>query len=60
VVDPWPRNQAFGFAPAGLLKGVGFKFGRWTDSLLMQRTLGPGDTAPPAGYDGTPIPQDQL
>jgi len=43
-----------------LLKGVGFKFGRWTDSLLMQRTLGPGDTAPPAGYDGTPIPQDQL
>jgi L-amino acid N-acyltransferase YncA len=53
-------HKAFGFMQAGLLKGVGFKFGSWTDSILMQRTLGPGDTAPPADYDGTPIPQDQL
>jgi L-amino acid N-acyltransferase YncA len=27
---------------------VGFKFGRWTDSLLMQRALGAGGTTPPA------------
>ena len=39
-------HEAFGFERAGLLKGVGFKFGRWTDSLLMQRALGPGDTEP--------------
>jgi L-amino acid N-acyltransferase YncA len=50
-------HEAFGFERAGLLKGVGFKYGRWTDSILMQRALGPGDTAPPGNYDGTPIPQ---
>jgi L-amino acid N-acyltransferase YncA len=41
-------HEAFGFERAGLLKDVGFKFGRWTDSLLMQRALGPGATEPPA------------
>jgi phosphinothricin acetyltransferase len=53
-------HEAFGFERAGLLKGVGFKYGRWTDSILMQRALGLGDAAPPGHYDGTPIPQDQL
>ncbi len=53
-------HEGFGFERAGLLKGVGFRYGRWTDSILMQRALGPGDTAPPGLYDGTPIPQDQL
>ncbi len=51
-------HEAFGFERAGLLKGVGFKYGRWIDSILMQRALGPGDNAPPGDYDGTPIPQD--
>jgi phosphinothricin acetyltransferase len=32
-------HAAFGFAPAGLLKQVGFKFGRWLDVLLMERML---------------------
>ena len=32
----------------GTLKSIGFKFGRWLDSVLMQRPLGPGDTSPPA------------
>ena len=41
-------HEAFGFVQAGLLKDVGFKFGRWTDSLLMQRALGPGASEPPA------------
>jgi L-amino acid N-acyltransferase YncA len=40
-------HEAFGFERAGLLKGVGFKYGRWTDSLLMQRALGPGQTEQP-------------
>jgi phosphinothricin acetyltransferase len=53
-------HDAFGFERVGLLKGVGFKYGRWTDSILMQRALGPGDTAPPGAGDGTPIPQGEL
>jgi L-amino acid N-acyltransferase YncA len=40
-------HEAFGFERAGVLKGVGFKYGRWTDSVLMQLALGPGDTEPP-------------
>jgi phosphinothricin acetyltransferase len=41
-------HEACGFARAGLLPSVGFKFGRWVDSVLMQRALGPGDATPPA------------
>ena len=51
-------HEAFGFERVGVLKGVGFKFGRWTDSALMQRALGPGAEAPPADYDGVPIADD--
>jgi len=40
-------HEAFGFRRVGLLEGVGYKFGRWTDSLLMQRPLGPGAAEPP-------------
>ncbi|WP_421997401.1 GNAT family N-acetyltransferase [Reyranella sp.] len=40
-------HEAFGFRRVGLLEGVGYKFGRWTDSLLMQRTIGAGTTEPP-------------
>jgi phosphinothricin acetyltransferase len=35
-------HRALGFAPTGTLKAVGFKLGRWVDSVLMQRALGPG------------------
>lgn len=40
-------HEAFGFEPVGVLKSVGFKFGRWIDSVLMQRALGPGDSTLP-------------
>ena len=40
-------HARMGFAQAGLLRSVGFKHGRWVDVVLMQRTLGPGDTRPP-------------
>jgi L-amino acid N-acyltransferase YncA len=33
-------HLACGFTQAGRLDGVGFKQGRWIDTLLMQRTLG--------------------
>ena len=48
-------HEAFGFRRVGMLEGVGYKCGRWTDSLLMQRALGPGSTTPPAdeGYSRT-------
>lgn len=37
-----------GFLRVGTLRSSGYKFGRWVDSVLMQRPLGPGDGAPPA------------
>ncbi len=39
-------HRALGFAPVGTLKAVGFKFGRWVDSVLLQRALGTGDATP--------------
>jgi phosphinothricin acetyltransferase len=39
-------HRALGFRMVGTFDNVGFKFGRWLDSVLMQRPLGPGATAP--------------
>jgi phosphinothricin acetyltransferase len=36
-----------GFAHAGTFRAVGLKFGRWVDTVLMQRALGEGDGTPP-------------
>ena len=35
-------HEALGFRHVGILQDVGFKHGRWLDSVLMQRTLGAG------------------
>ncbi len=32
-------HRRFGFADAGLLKDVGFKFGRWLDTVFMQLSV---------------------
>jgi L-amino acid N-acyltransferase YncA len=41
-------HEGLGFVRVGLLTAAGFKFGRWCDSVLMQRPLGDGDsTLPP-------------
>jgi phosphinothricin acetyltransferase len=40
-------HRKAGFAPIGTLTDVGFKFGRWLDSVLMQRTLGDGGRTVP-------------
>jgi L-amino acid N-acyltransferase YncA len=40
-------HRRFGFRHTGTLQDVGFKFGRWLDSVIMQRALGAGATAPP-------------
>ncbi len=39
-------HRACGFYDAGLLKATGFKFGRWIDTVLMQRDLGEGSASP--------------
>jgi phosphinothricin acetyltransferase len=40
-------HEKVGFKHAGLLPAVGFKLGRWVDSVMMQRALGAGSTTPP-------------
>jgi phosphinothricin acetyltransferase len=37
-------HERAGFLRAGTLRSVGFKFGRWVDSVIMQRPLGSGDS----------------
>jgi L-amino acid N-acyltransferase YncA len=34
-------HRRLGFEPAGRLRQVGRKHGRWIDTVLMQRELGP-------------------
>jgi phosphinothricin acetyltransferase len=36
-------HRAAGFRPVGTIAAVGFKHGRWLDSVLMQRELGSGE-----------------
>ncbi|HUJ86121.1 MAG TPA: GNAT family N-acetyltransferase [Burkholderiales bacterium] len=40
-------HAAHGFLRVGTLRSVGFKFGRWTDTVIMQRPLGEGDATRP-------------
>jgi phosphinothricin acetyltransferase len=39
-------HRALGFMPTGTIKAAGRKFDRWLDVVIMQKTLGLGDTAP--------------
>ncbi len=40
-------HARMGFTRAGIIKSIGFKHGRWMDSVIMQRTLGEGDSSLP-------------
>ena len=40
-------HERFGFRQVGYLPSIGFKFGHWTDTVMVQRSLGPGGTEPP-------------
>jgi L-amino acid N-acyltransferase YncA len=40
-------HRACGFELTGIFQAIGFKHGRWVDSVLMQRALGPGNTSQP-------------
>lgn len=48
-------HRTLGFAETGLLKGTGYKFGRWLDTMMMQRPLGDGTTTDPdlSAYPGS-------
>ena len=41
-------HASLGFRLVGTLRAVGFKMGRWADTVLMQRELGSGERTPPA------------
>ena len=40
-------HLALGFEEVGKIKSCGWKFGAWRDIVIMQKTLGLGDTQPP-------------
>ena len=40
-------HAAAGFRLIGALRSVGFKHGRWLDTVIMQRPLGSADATPP-------------
>jgi phosphinothricin acetyltransferase len=40
-------HRSVGFESVGVLKSCGWKFERWLDVVLMEKSLGLGDTKPP-------------
>lgn len=40
-------HRSCGFEPVGVLQSAGWKFGRWLDVVMMQRSLGDGDRTDP-------------
>lgn len=43
-------HAAAGFRLIGTYRSIGWKHGRWLDTVLMQRALGSGDGAPPQPF----------
>ena len=43
-------HEACGFERVGVLPAVGYKFGRWSDSVMVQCPLGSGATSQPATW----------
>lgn len=41
-------HERFGFVRVGLLPGVAYRYGKWSDSVMVQRSLGLGATGPVA------------
>ena len=41
-------HLAVGFKKVGIVEACGWKFGAWRDIVIMQKTLGPGASEPPA------------
>ena len=47
-------HRRLGFRLVGTFEAVGFKLGRWVDTVLMQRALGPGGDTLPGRDDRSP------
>ncbi|MBR1219158.1 N-acetyltransferase [Bradyrhizobium sp. U87765 SZCCT0131] len=47
-------HRRHGFRDVGTLAAVGFKLGRWVDTVLMARALGPGDRVLPDAAGDAP------
>lgn len=47
-----------GFRQVGYLPSVGYKFGHWTDVVMVQRSLGSGGTTPPGIWPPAPSEDD--
>lgn len=45
-------HSSLGFTPVGTFKSCGWKFGKWLDIVLMEKTLGEGDSTPPEPVAG--------
>lgn len=49
-------HRAMGFRQEGVLRGVGLKFGRWVDVVMMHRVLGDDSRPLPDGVVAPPLP----
>ncbi len=45
-------HEKFGFARVGLLPAVAYRYGRWADTVMVQRSLGTGASEPPTPGSG--------
>ncbi|OAN44350.1 GNAT family N-acetyltransferase [Magnetospirillum moscoviense] len=52
-------HRALGFCQEGVLRGVGLKFGRWVDVVIMHRMLGDDSQPLPDGGLAPPLPRDE-
>ena len=52
-------HRSMGFRQEGVLRGVGLKFGRWVDVVIMHKTLSADDRPLPDGTLAPPLPRDE-
>ena len=43
-------HEKFGFSRVGLLPGVAYRYGRWVDTVMVQRSLAAGSSQPPQPF----------
>lgn len=46
-------HRSLGFEPVGTIRACGWKFDRWLDIVLMEKTLGDGDRSAPRAQSAT-------
>ena len=51
-------HEGCGFRQVGYLPSVAYKFGQWTDMVMMQRSLGSGGTTAPGVWPAVAIDND--